>query len=88
VLGADHTGLQTYLLAPRDPADIDLLVEARRPAPSRKPPAHPCLRMAEAARNRFGEHCRCQEENEEDARTAGHQSAPPRGKGWSIIEPL
>jgi hypothetical protein len=27
-------GLETYLLAPRDPADIDLLVEAIRPAPS------------------------------------------------------
>ncbi|MGH6821043.1 MAG: hypothetical protein ACREDU_09310, partial [Methylocella sp.] len=26
-------GLETYLLAPRDPADIDLLVEAIRPAP-------------------------------------------------------
>jgi hypothetical protein len=27
-------GLETYLLAPRDPADIDLLVEAIRPVPS------------------------------------------------------
>jgi hypothetical protein len=27
-------GLETYLLAPRDPADIDLQVEAIRPAPS------------------------------------------------------
>jgi len=27
-------GLDTYLLVPRDPADIDLLVEAIRPAPS------------------------------------------------------
>jgi hypothetical protein len=27
-------GLETYLLAPRDPVDIDLLVEAIRPAPS------------------------------------------------------
>jgi PatG C-terminal len=27
-------GLETYLLVPRDPADIDLLVEAVRPAPS------------------------------------------------------
>ena len=27
-------GLETYLLLPRDPADIDLLVEAIRPAPS------------------------------------------------------
>lgn len=27
-------GLETYLLHPRDPADIDLLVEALRPAPS------------------------------------------------------
>ncbi len=27
-------GLETYLLAPRDPADIDLLVEAIRPTPS------------------------------------------------------
>jgi hypothetical protein len=27
-------GLETYLLQPRDPADIDLLVEATRPAPS------------------------------------------------------
>ena len=27
-------GLDTYLLAPRDPADIDLLVEAIRPAPN------------------------------------------------------
>ena len=27
-------GLDTYLLAPRDPADLDLLVEAIRPAPS------------------------------------------------------
>ena len=27
-------GLDTYLLLPRDPADIDLLVEAIRPAPS------------------------------------------------------
>ena len=27
------TGLETYLLRPRDPADIDLLVEALRPAP-------------------------------------------------------
>jgi hypothetical protein len=27
-------GLETYLLRPRDPADIDLLVEALRPAPS------------------------------------------------------
>ncbi len=27
-------GLETYLLAPRDPADIDLLVKAIRPAPS------------------------------------------------------
>jgi hypothetical protein len=27
-------GLETYLLRPRDPADIDLLVEAIRPAPS------------------------------------------------------
>lgn len=27
-------GLETYLLQPRDPADIDLLVEAFRPAPS------------------------------------------------------
>jgi hypothetical protein len=27
-------GLETYLLAPRDPTDIDLLVEAIRPAPS------------------------------------------------------
>jgi hypothetical protein len=27
-------GLETYLLAPRDPADIDLLVEAIRPAPA------------------------------------------------------
>jgi hypothetical protein len=27
-------GLETYLLAPRDPADIDLLVEAIRPAPT------------------------------------------------------
>ena len=27
-------GLETYLLKPRDPADIDLLVEAIRPAPS------------------------------------------------------
>jgi len=27
-------GLETYLLAPRDPADLDLLVEAVRPAPS------------------------------------------------------
>jgi hypothetical protein len=27
-------GLETYLLLPRDPADIDLLVEALRPAPS------------------------------------------------------
>lgn len=27
-------GLETYLLTPRDPADIDLLVEAIRPAPS------------------------------------------------------
>ena len=26
-------GLETYLLAPRDPADVDLLVEAIRPAP-------------------------------------------------------
>jgi hypothetical protein len=29
-------GLETYLLRPRDPADIDLLVEALRPAPSPK----------------------------------------------------
>jgi hypothetical protein len=27
-------GLETYLLVPRDPADIDLLVEAIRPAPT------------------------------------------------------
>ena len=27
-------GVETYLLAPRDPADVDLLVEAIRPAPS------------------------------------------------------
>lgn len=27
-------GLETYLLVPRDPADVDLLVEAIRPAPS------------------------------------------------------
>ncbi len=27
-------GLETYLLAPRDPADVELLVEAIRPAPS------------------------------------------------------
>jgi hypothetical protein len=27
-------GLETYLLVPRDPADIDLLVDAIRPAPS------------------------------------------------------
>jgi PatG Domain len=27
-------GLETYLLAPRDPADVDLLVEAIRPAPT------------------------------------------------------
>lgn len=27
-------GLETYLLAPRDPADLDLLIEAIRPAPS------------------------------------------------------
>ena len=27
-------GLETYLLQPRDPADIDLLVEAIRPAPT------------------------------------------------------
>src|SRR5262249_54980598 len=27
-------GLETYLLAPRDPADLDLLVEALRPTPS------------------------------------------------------
>jgi PatG Domain len=27
-------GLETYILAPRDPADLDLLVEAVRPAPS------------------------------------------------------
>src|SRR5215468_2891338 len=27
-------GLETYLLAPRDPADTDLLVEAIRPAPT------------------------------------------------------
>jgi hypothetical protein len=27
-------GLETYILAPRDPADLDLLVEALRPAPS------------------------------------------------------
>jgi hypothetical protein len=27
-------GLETYLLLPRDPADIDLLVEAIRPAPT------------------------------------------------------
>ena len=27
-------GLETYLLPPRDPADIDLLVEAIRPAPA------------------------------------------------------
>ena len=27
-------GLETYLLQPRDPADIDLLVEAIRPAPN------------------------------------------------------
>jgi PatG Domain len=27
-------GLETYLLVPRDPADLDLLVEAARPAPS------------------------------------------------------
>ena len=27
-------GLETYLLAPRDPADVDLLVEAIRPAPN------------------------------------------------------
>ena len=27
-------GLETYLLAPRDPADIDLLVEAIRPVPT------------------------------------------------------
>jgi hypothetical protein len=27
-------GLETYLLAPRDPADIDLLIEAIRPVPS------------------------------------------------------
>ena len=27
-------GLETYLLVPRDPADIDLLVEAIRPVPS------------------------------------------------------
>ena len=27
-------GLETYLLTPRDPADLDLLVEAIRPAPS------------------------------------------------------
>ena len=27
-------GLETYLLRPRDPADVDLLVEAIRPAPS------------------------------------------------------
>ncbi|MEQ1530512.1 MAG: hypothetical protein ABL925_14450 [Methylococcales bacterium] len=27
-------GLETYLLVPRDPADIDLLIEAIRPAPS------------------------------------------------------
>jgi len=33
-VGADPPGLETYLLAPRDPADIDLLVEALRPAPS------------------------------------------------------
>lgn len=29
-------GLETYLLVPRDPADIDLLIEATRPAPSPK----------------------------------------------------
>ena len=28
-------GLETYLLAPRDPADLDLLVEAVRPRPAR-----------------------------------------------------
>jgi hypothetical protein len=27
-------GLETYLLVPRDPADIDLLVEAIRPVPT------------------------------------------------------
>jgi hypothetical protein len=27
-------GLETYILAPRDPADLDLLVEALRPAPN------------------------------------------------------
>ena len=27
-------GLDTYLLRPRDPADIDLVVDAIRPAPS------------------------------------------------------
>lgn len=27
-------GLETYILAPRDPADLDLLIEALRPAPS------------------------------------------------------
>jgi PatG Domain len=27
-------GLETYILAPRDPADVDLLVEASRPVPS------------------------------------------------------
>jgi PatG Domain len=30
-------GLETYILTPRDPSDLDLLVEALRPAPS--PPA-------------------------------------------------
>ena len=27
-------GLETYILVPRDPADLDLLVEALRPTPS------------------------------------------------------
>jgi hypothetical protein len=27
-------GLETYILTPRDPADLDLLVEALRPTPS------------------------------------------------------
>ena len=29
-------GMETYLLVPRDPADIEMLIEAIRPAPARQ----------------------------------------------------
>ncbi len=41
-------GLETYLLAPRDPADLELLVEAVRPKPNR-----PTSTWSSASRDRL-----------------------------------